>query len=73
MFHGHLLQEVLRKHNPSSVVVLYGCAAASPTDFCSSRTDAGLDFEWAQVTREESEAATSVEILNSSCSRVHVP
>eukprot|EP00904_Undaria_pinnatifida_P010764 jgi/Undpi1/6818/HiC_scaffold_21.g09294.m1 len=42
-------QEVLRKYNPSTRIVLYGCAAASVDGSCSSRVNAGFDFEWAQV------------------------
>ena len=38
-----------RKYNPSSRLVLYGCAAASVVDQCTNRTTAGIEFEWGQV------------------------
>lgn len=43
------LQETRRKYNPSSRLVLYGCAAASVDDRCSNSTVAGFNFEWDQV------------------------
>lgn len=46
-----LLQETRRKYNPSSRLVLYGCAAASTQDRCSNRTAAGFVFGWDQVPR----------------------
>ena len=42
-------QEIHRKYNPSSRLVLYGCAAASFEDRCSNSTLAGFDFVWGQV------------------------
>ncbi|CAM9572666.1 unnamed protein product [Scytosiphon promiscuus] len=42
-------KEIRRKYNPSSRLVLYGCAAASTEDRCSNRTTAGFDFQWDQV------------------------
>lgn len=42
-------QETRRKYNPSSRLVLYGCAAASVDDRCSNSTVAGFNFEWDQV------------------------
>ncbi|CAM9773342.1 unnamed protein product [Scytosiphon promiscuus] len=42
-------KEVRRKYNPSSRLVLYGCAAASSTSRCRNLTSAGFDFEWGQV------------------------
>lgn len=42
-------KEIARKYNPSSRIVLYGCAAASADDHCSSSASAAFDFEWAQV------------------------
>lgn len=44
-----LRQEMRRKYNPSSRLVLYGCGAASVDNRCSNRTMAGFDFEWDQV------------------------
>ncbi|CAM9548563.1 unnamed protein product, partial [Ectocarpus sp. 12 AP-2014] len=42
-------KEVRRKYNPSSRVVLYGCAAASLEDRCRNSSTAGFDFKWDQV------------------------
>ena len=42
-------QEVLYKYDPSSRVILYGCASPAEGELCSSRTTNGLDFEWEQV------------------------
>lgn len=42
-------QEVLEKYDPSSRVILYGCASPAEGELCSSRTTNGLDFEWEQV------------------------
>lgn len=42
-------QAIHRKYNPSSRLVLYGCAAASFEDRCSNNSMAGFGFEWGQV------------------------
>ncbi|CAM9204557.1 unnamed protein product [Laminaria digitata] len=45
-------KEIARKYNPSSRIVLYGCAAASADERCSSSSTsatAAFEFEWAQV------------------------
>lgn len=44
-----LQQEVLDKYDPSSRVILYGCASPAEGELCSSRTTNDLDFEWEQV------------------------
>eukprot|EP00903_Cladosiphon_okamuranus_P011441 g10779.t1 len=42
-------KETRRKYNPSSRLILYGCAATSIEDRCSNRTGEGFDFEWEQT------------------------
>lgn len=46
-----LFQEVLRKYNPSSKLVMYGCAGSSVEDVCSASASAGFEFEWTQVSQ----------------------
>ncbi|CAM9207243.1 unnamed protein product, partial [Ectocarpus fasciculatus] len=52
-------KEVRRKYNPSSRLVLYGCAAASTEDRCSNSSTAGFDFTWDQVDSDREEAIWS--------------
>lgn len=46
---GAWLQDVLRQRDPSSRLVLYGCASASVDESCSTSVSSGFGFEWAQV------------------------
>ncbi|CAM9178019.1 unnamed protein product, partial [Sphacelaria rigidula] len=42
-------KEILRKYNPSSQLVLYGCASTSAESVCSSSIFSGFEFEWTDV------------------------
>ena len=60
-------QEIARKYNPSSRMVLYGCAAADVDERCSSSATADFDFEWAQVGWGNIVEHASVAVVSIKC------